>query len=263
MIKVVIFMCLILFAYQQHPQYPLIVAANRDEFYERKTKEAHFWDDHPLILAGRDLEKLGTWLGVTKTGRFAAVTNYRNPQELVHGKKSRGNLVVDALTYRGHLSKYMEHIHKEKDSFPGFNLLFGDIHQLYYYSNIEGKGKRLTKGIYGLSNHLLNTPWPKVKKGTSHLKKFIEEPSQLSIESLFSILTDEERAKDEDLPNTGVPIEMERMLSPLFIKSKDYGTRSSTVLFLSETTVTFVERVYMNGKVKEQQFNFHIQQTIR
>ncbi|MFL6560130.1 MAG: NRDE family protein, partial [Bacillus sp. (in: firmicutes)] len=128
-------MCLILFAYQVHPDYKLIVAANRDEFLQRSTAKAHYWQDSPDILAGRDLEKMGTWMGVTTAGRFAALTNYRDPKEVTEGKKSRGELVADAMKYKGNIKDYMKNLVEKKDLYPGYNLLAGDGTELYYYSN--------------------------------------------------------------------------------------------------------------------------------
>lgn len=247
-------MCLILFAYQQHPQYKLIVAANRDEFYGRPTLPIHYWEDQPDILAGRDLEKLGTWMGVTKTGRFAALTNYRNPQEVTEGKRSRGELVKDALTYIGNPLHYMQNLANNKDQYPGYNLLVGDIKNLYYYSNMGQELIKIEPGIYGVSNHLLNTDWPKVSKGKVELSKMIYDRREFMVDKFFSLLSNSEISPDEQLPNTGVPLEMERMLSPLFIKSENYGTRSSTVLLISEEEIHYVERVYSKEEMTEQTF---------
>ena len=251
-------MCLILFAYKVHPVYKLIVAANRDEFYKRPTAPAHFWEDSPDILAGRDLEKMGTWMGVTSQGRFAALTNYRNPKEVAEGKRSRGELVADALKYNGNLSDYMRELSGNKDQYPGYNLLAGDADELYYYSNIGQELRKLEPGIYGVSNHLLNTEWPKVKIGKEGLAKIINGKQGNMIENLFSLLQNAEKASDELLPNTGVPLDMERMLSPLFIKSDYYGTRSSTVMLLSDKEIQYVERVFTNGQVNEQHYTIEL-----
>ncbi len=236
-------MCLILFAYEMHEQYPLIIAANRDEYFHRPTARAHFWDDEPHILAGRDLEKMGTWMGVTKSGRFSFVTNYRDPLEKTEGKKSRGELVRNALNFSGNLEDFFRDIKQNADQYPGFNLVAGELGEIYYFSNREGEIKKLTKGIYGLSNHLLDTPWPKVTTGKRGLKKIIEEKQHNLIEKLFLLLENREVYPDEELPETGVSLEMERMLSPLFITGKNYGTRSSTVLLMTESEVLFTERV--------------------
>ncbi|WML38043.1 NRDE family protein [Neobacillus sp. OS1-2] len=197
-------MCLILFAYQVHPEYKLIVAANRDEFYQRPTAPAHFWEDQPEILAGRDLEKMGTWMGVTASGRFAALTNYRNPRESTDGKHSRGELVADALKYNGDSKDYMKQIVRHKDLFPGYNLLAGDGDELFYYSNIGNKLEKLEPGLYGVSNHLLNSGWPKVQKGKEGLAQIIYGKKEELVEKLFLLLQNTDPAQDESLPKTGV-----------------------------------------------------------
>ncbi|MEH7113141.1 NRDE family protein [Neobacillus niacini] len=249
-------MCLILFAYHVHPKYKLIVAANRDEFYQRPTAPAHFWEDDPEILAGRDLEKMGTWMGVTKSGRFAALTNYRDPTEVTDGKRSRGVLVSDALKYNGDFIEYMKSLARNNDSYPGYNLLASDGDQLYYYSNVGQELKKVTPGIYGVSNHLLNTEWPKVQMGKSGLTEIINNKQMDLVEELFTLLQKTDQAPDEKLPQTGVSLELERMLSPMFIKSENYGTRSSTILLKSDSEMQYVERVFANNEVKDQNYTF-------
>ena len=247
-------MCLILFAYQVHPVYKLIVAANRDEFLGRPTAPIHYWEDRPDILAGRDLEKMGTWMGVATTGRFAALTNYRDPKEVTEGKRSRGELVADALKHKGNVKDYMQSLVEKKDRYPGYNLLTGDRTDLYYYSN-KGQGlQKVGPGIYGVSNHLLNTDWPKVQKGKEGMSKVINGSQEELIEKLLNMLQNADEAPDELLPNTGVSIEWERKLSPLFIKSENYGTRSSTVLLMSDQEIQYVERVFSTEGISEQQY---------
>lgn len=237
-------MCLILFAYQVHPVYKLIVAANRDEFYQRPTAPAQYWEDSPDILAGRDLEKMGTWMGVTTSGRFAALTNYRNPEENTEGKKSRGELVADALIYKGNVRDYLQNLTEINNVYPGYNLLAGDANELFYYSNIGQELQKIEPGIYGVSNHLLNTEWPKVKRGREGMSQIITENQDDFVERLFLLLQNSDHAPDGLLPKTGVSLEWERMLSPLFIESEHYGTRSSTVLFMIEKEIQYTERVY-------------------
>jgi uncharacterized protein with NRDE domain len=247
-------MCLILFAYKVHPKYKLIVAANRDEFYQRPTAPAYFWEDDPDILAGRDLEKMGTWMGVTKMGRFSALTNYRNPKEDSNGKRSRGELVLDALQYKGDIKDYMENLVINKDNYPGYNLLAGDRNVLYYYSNVGQELLEVSPGIYGVSNHLLNTEWPKVQMGKAGLTEIITTKQTDLVEPLLTLLQKADQAPDEKLPKTGVSLELERMLSPMFIKSEGYGTRSSTVMLMSEQEIHYVERVYSNNEVNTQKY---------
>jgi uncharacterized protein with NRDE domain len=251
-------MCLILFAYNVHPIYKLIVAANRDEFYGRKTAPAHFWEDHPEILAGRDLEKMGTWMGVTKNGRFAAVTNYRDPKEITDRKLSRGELVSSFLNSSERPADYLKIMERNAGLYPGYNLLVGSPSELYYFSNITKTSTKIKRGIHGVSNHLLNTEWPKVKRGKENLAEILNRKEDLMIESLLGILQNNDVAPDESLPNTGVTLELERMLSSIFIKSEGYGTRSSTVLLMKENEIIFNERVYSGVVKKDQQFNIDI-----
>jgi uncharacterized protein with NRDE domain len=251
-------MCLILFAYQLHPQYPLLVAANRDEFYDRPSAPVHRWSDAPHVIAGRDLLKLGTWLGVSEQGRFAGLTNYRNPLEQREGKRSRGELVANFLTGEASPQAYMEHIHKHAHDYPGYNLLAGDRHELYYYSNISQQPQRLEQGIYGISNHLLDTGWPKVEQGKAGLHTLLQLPVASNTEqlgdALFDLLQLADRPADELLPTTGVPLEWERVLSSIFIRSEEsrYGTRSSTIVMMNEQEIRLRERTYAPERMEEQ-----------
>jgi uncharacterized protein with NRDE domain len=251
-------MCLILFAYKVHPKYKLMVAANRDEFYQRRTAPVHYWEDDPEILAGRDLEKMGTWMGVTKSGRFAALTNYRDPKEVIEGKRSRGELVANALQYTGDIKEYMQSLGRNNDWYPGYNLLAGDAEDLYYYSNVGQELKKLTPGIYGVSNHLLNTEWPKVETGKAGLAAILNEKQENLVEDLLTLLQKADQAPDKKLPQTGVSLEWERMLSPMFIKSENYGTRSSTVLLMDEKEIHYVERVFTFNEVNTQKYKIEL-----
>ncbi|KGP91796.1 hypothetical protein N780_15580 [Pontibacillus chungwhensis BH030062] len=247
-------MCLINFAYKIDSTYDLVVAANRDEFYQRETAKAHFWEEAPHVLAGRDLEKMGTWMGVTKSGRFAALTNYRAPNEDTEGKRTRGELVSDFLKGSASPREYLEAVHERNHSYPGFNLLVSDGESLFYYSNRERDIRELEPGIYGLSNHLLDTPWPKVQKGKEGLGACLETTSDGLDSCLFQILEQAEPANDEDLPDTGIPLEWERSLSSLFIDTPNYGTRASTLVYMNEEQVRFVERVYEGGTFGEETY---------
>ena len=229
-------MCVIFFAYQQNAEYPLVLLANRDEFYARPTAAAQFWDDAPEIFAGRDLVHGGTWLGVTKQGRFAAVTNYRDPLSS-RGTISRGNLVGDFLKGADSVDNYLRKIQARAGDFSGFNLLVGEInpknHFLGYYSNRENEIKILAPGVYGLSNHLLDTPWRKVEKGKSELLKLLRNYSGEK-EKFFEILADRSLAEDEELPETGIGCEREMLLSAIFIETPVYGTRSSSLVLIDK-----------------------------
>jgi len=238
-------MCLLIMAFNAHSTYPLILLANRDEYYERPTASAHFWDEAPFVLAGKDLRAGGTWLGITRKGRIGAVTNYRDPASTKQGAPSRGRLVSDFLLGQLGPEDYMEKLEKEAAKFNGFNLIIGEKGQYYWYSN-RGDGVRsLSAGIYGLSNHLLDTPWPKVAKSKDALMRLLSEQKAPSLEELFLILTDQTIAADDYLPDTGVGLEWERILSPVFIKSPTYGTRSSTVMLIdANNRVTFAEKTF-------------------
>lgn len=253
-------MCLINLHFKEHKNYKLIVAANRDEFYKRPTAAAHFWKDEPTILAGRDLEQNGTWLGITKNGRFAALTNYRDPAYMNPGKYSRGKIVSDYLIGSDKPETYVKNIQQEKEQYSGFNLILGNPNHMMYYNNINDSVSNIEVGTHSLSNHFINTPWPKVTKGKEQLHAYVTGHKKIDPEVLFTILANDEIANDELLPNTGVGLTLERQLSPLFINLEEYGTRCSTVLLINKNDdVTFIERTYYQGKfINEEVFSFKI-----
>ncbi len=225
-------MCLIVFAYKSHPLYDLILAGNRDEFYRRPTAPLDFWSDHPRVLAGRDLECMGTWLGITREGRFAAVTNYREEARLAVNGPSRGQLVGKYLTGDSSPGQYMEDIAGKAQDYQGFNLLVGDAGRMFYFSNRSHEVRELSPGVYGLSNHLLGTPWPKVTRAVSSLKKVAAGSKEIDPCELLEFLKNRKPVPDEALPHTGVELSWERVLAPAFITSPDYGTRSSSILLI-------------------------------
>jgi uncharacterized protein with NRDE domain len=238
-------MCLILFAYRVHPRYPLIVAANRDEFYDRPTAPASFWETEPRLLAGKDLQCGGTWLGVTGDGRFAALANYRDSRSMQSDAPSRGDLVTEYLQGGMPPDGYLEVLREKSAGYNGFSLLFGTACRLFCHCNRGETPPLVQPGIHGLSNHLLDTPWPKVERGKARLKQILKDDTEPAVEEMFSMLADHSLPEDRHLPDTGVGLEKERLLAPLFISSADYGTRSSTVLFIDrDGTVTFVERTW-------------------
>ena len=238
-------MCLILFAYDINPQYRLILAANRDEFYERPSLPLAAWDGRPEILAGRDLRGGGTWLGITRSGRLAAVTNYRDPRSILTQATSRGFLVRDFLAGSEPAERYLSRIAAEADRYNGFNLIVGDPCGLWYLSNHSTGVRRIEPGIYGLSNHLLDTEWPKVTKGRTALQRLLKEGKADRIEPMMTLLSDRTAAPDDALPDTGVGLSWERLLSPIFITGHTYGTRSSSIIKVSRGgEVTFVERSF-------------------
>ena len=240
-------MCLILIARNAHPDFPLVVAANRDEHYSRPTAAAAFWSDHPDILAGRDLDCQGTWLGVTRAGRFAALTNFRNPHARKTDAPSRGRLVSGFLESKIAPRTYLDQIAPDASSYNGFNLLLGDANEMLCFSSHTATVQELHPGVYGLSNHLLDTPWPKVARGKQRLRASLaaREPSA---EALLELLYDSEPAREDELPDTGVGAGVERTLSPALIVSDRYGTRASTaVLFGRDGNVSFTERTILPG----------------
>jgi len=213
-----------------HPEHDLVVAANRDEFYDRPTASMAPWADAPAVLAGRDLEAGGTWMGATRSGRFAAITNFRDPTRVLPEAPSRGHLVSDFLLGAEAPAEYLARIAREGHRFNGYNLLAGDRQSLWYYSNRGVNPRPLTAGVYGLSNHLLDTSWPKVDKGKQQLGEAMVFGGESLRERLLELLSDRVEAPDENLPHTGVGMALERSLSPLFIVGERYGTRASTVL---------------------------------
>lgn len=237
-------MCLIFFSIKNHPTYKLVIAANRDEFYQRKTEPASFWKDHPTILGGRDLEANGTWMAMNMEGKISLVTNYRDPLNIDPKAPSRGQLVSDFLLNGMSAEKYLAQVEKMGKAYNGFNLVVGTSDTLHYYSNYKDGIEEIPPGLHGLSNHLLNTPWPKVVRGKEKMKRLLAS-TDVEPAKLFDLLFDDNQAPDEKLPDTGVGLERERMLSSMFIKSPNYGTRCSTVVMIDHANdVYFSERVY-------------------
>jgi uncharacterized protein with NRDE domain len=239
-------MCLVLLAKKTHPEYPLVIAANRDEFYDRPSAPAHFWEHAPQLLAGRDLKAGGTWLGVTRRGRLGMITNYRDPASLKKNAPSRGRLLTRFLLGGQSPLDYLQEVRLEGERYNGFNLIVGDPNRLYWYSNRDGDPVALAPGFYGVSNHLLDTPWPKVTRGKEGMARLMAATQEgLDFDALFGILEDGTKPSDDRLPHTGVGLEWERVLSPIFISSPTYGTRSSTVLLIDrKDRVTFVEKTF-------------------
>ena len=237
-------MCLIALAWRAHPAYRLIVAANRDEYFARPAAPADFWEDHTHILAGRDLEAGGTWLGITLEGRFAALTNYRNPADRRSGVPSRGALVSDFLGGDVGPAEYLRRIQKAAVSYNGFSLLVGDEDSLWFFSNRGSPPLRVAPGVHGLSNHLLDTPWPKVEKAKAQLGSQLDKP--FAADAAFELLSDTRRAPSAELPSTGVSLELEERLSAIrILAAAGYGTRCSTALcFGKDGRVEFHERGY-------------------
>lgn len=231
-------MCLIAIAWQAHPDYPLVVAANRDEWRDRPAVPAHWWTDHPGLLAGRDLKAGGTWMGITKGGRFAAVTNFRDPSDRDSTALSRGSLVTEFLLGEETPAGFLAGLAARAARYNGFNLLAGDGRTLLYFGSREGEVRAVEPGVHALSNHLLDEPWPKVRRARAALQAAVGDGD----EALFAMLSDATPAPDHELPDTGVGVERERMLSPILIAGAAYGTRASTVLRATRDAVRFEER---------------------
>lgn len=239
-------MCLVLFALDAHPTERLVVLANRDEFYARPTAPSGWWDDEPDVLAGHDLEAGGTWMGVTRTGRWTAVTNVRDPNSIRTNVRSRGDLTRVFLTSDTPPANYASEVFREREAYNGFNLLVGDGEQTWIVSTRLPEPRQLESGIYGLSNDTLDTPWPKVERGKAGLERLLRDES-LSRGAAFELLADAEPAPDTDLPETGVGLAWERALSSPFIQMERYGTRTSTVLTVSsEGRAAWAERPHLS-----------------
>ncbi len=225
-------MCLIIFSWQQHADHPLILVANRDERYARPTQQLQRWQEIPEIIGGRDLQAGGSWLAVNRQGRFAAVTNVRDPRPVSQDARSRGKLITDCLTSDLSLADWLGRLRHTRQEYAGFNLLVGDIRaaQLFCYNNQSDRLQELPSGLYGLSNSELDDPWPKVSRGKQLLNEAIHPDGPPDVDALLGLLTDNQQPDEAELPDTGIGLELERMLAPITIQTDDYGTCSSTVL---------------------------------
>ncbi len=256
-------MCLIVFAYKVHKKYSLILAANRDEFFNRPTAALNVWEDSPEIIAGRDLKEGGTWMGFNRQGRFAALTNVRNPSSIKLNSRSRGDLIAPFLSSDVDPFSYLKDVKSRIEDYNGFNLLAGDTNDLFFISTTDKKIIKIFPGVHAVSNHTINTPWVKVEKVKEGLNKMIEnrqiKESQADnlnisdIESyLYTMMKNREPASDEALPDTGVGIELERQLSSVFVSMPGYGTRSTSVVLLDiEGNLTFSETTWSENGNKQ------------
>ncbi|MGA2778840.1 MAG: NRDE family protein [Steroidobacteraceae bacterium] len=232
-------MCLILLAWRVHPEFPCVLAANRDESHDRPTSAADWWHDPAGILAGRDLKEGGTWLGMTREGRFAALTNYRDPAINRLGVRSRGRLVSELLQSGYSVADALDYLRGGSAAYNAFNMIFCDGERLGVFESVRGEGRELGPGIYGLSNNLLDTPWPKVKNAKSRLAAALTDVQDVG--ALLQLLRDDRRAADEELPQTGIGLEWERLLSSAFVRADGYGTRCSTVIRINRAGRVFFD----------------------
>ncbi len=247
-------MCLLVFAHQVSSRYPLLVAANRDEFHARPTAASAFWPEHPQLLAGRDLHQGGTWMGVTRAGRFAAVTNFRDPARTHSAPRSRGELPLAFLLGVEAPEEFLAAVAKRAQEYAGFNLLLGDRSGLWYLTNSDSAGPQpLPTGIYGLSNARLDTPWPKVELGKTRLRSLLAG-CDISHDALLQVVGDRALADPDALQLQGLDGTMDPLLSAQFIVSAGYGTRSGTTLWIdSAAQVDWRELSFnANGELREQ-----------
>ena len=239
-------MCILFIAVDQSQEFPLVIAANRDEFHARPTAASGFWDNYPHVVAGRDLQAKGTWMGVTRNGKVAALTNIRAPETIKADAISRGGLVANWLIDEAlEQPTYLKALRANRDQYNGYNLVYGNVKSLAVYNNFEDTHATLTEGVYGLSNANLTTPWPKVSKGIASLTHYVSQNNKPDTEALFALLKDEAKAPDSSLPNTGIGYEWEKRLSSIFIQSPEYGTRTSTLLLVdSHQQIHWYERTF-------------------
>jgi uncharacterized protein with NRDE domain len=235
-------MCLLALAWKAHPRYTLILAGNRDERHARATVAAGFWEEAPEVLAGRDLEAGGTWLGVTAAGRYAVVTNYREGLHPAKAPHSRGALTAQFLKSKITPEAYLHQIQSNAGEYGGFSLVVGDRDDLWYFANRGGAAPApVAPGVHALSNHLLDTPWPKVQAARSRLQLLVDTDA-LTADALFRMLADRTPA-DTGLPDTGIGADLERRISSAFVQDPVYGTRCSTLVLMdTDGGLRFAER---------------------
>lgn len=228
-------MCLMVMAVGVCPDFPLILAANRDEFDNRPASPAHFWPDAPWILAGRDHRSGGTWLGVSKDKRLALLTNVRDPNEMDPHRPSRGALVADYLWGQDTKTQYRARLRQVGLAYNGFNLVFGSGSELSYFSNRGHEKERIPAGVHGVSNAFFNTPWPKVQKARAAMAVLLHNGRSPRVDELFHVLSDTLRPPDSQLPETGIGLDRERILAPICVHTQGYGTQVSTLVFVHKS----------------------------
>ncbi len=254
-------MCLITFSWQPGTPTPLVMLANRDEYYDRPTLVLHDWDDYPMILGGRDLVGKGSWLAFSRTGRFATVTNFREIP-FKEGKISRGKLVSHFLCGNDSALTFLTQLEKEAADYAGFNLLIGDTTGIYYFSNRGGRARTLAPGLYGLSNHLLDTPWPKLEKAKTGLSAILKQPGlwDCAVERIMGVMQHTSRLDDGVLPNTGVSLDEAYLRASCFIHSDHYGTRNTSFIRVNaQGYLEWREQLYGAKGVKQAMLSRSVQ----
>ena len=251
-------MCILFLAINQHPEFPLVIAANRDEYHDRPSSTMHYWPDHPRILAGRDQRKGGTWLGINQSGKFCAVTNFRTVENIDPDALSRGELVKMYLdgTYQrpGGDLNFHQFLVEQGENYGPFNLVFGDIGNLHVYCNQNNILTRLGDGFHSLSNGFIDQHWPKMSLGVKKLSSLISQSGPIEIDTLNQIMHDQTLANEDDLPDTGVSKQVERYISSIFIQGEQYGTRTTSYIIYSPGLIQAHELNYSSsGSITDQQ----------
>lgn len=251
-------MCIVFIARAQRADFPLIIAANRDEFYARPAQASHFWENHSSVLAGIDLEAGGTWMGVTRNGKIAALTNIRDPKRIKPDAISRGELVADYLCNDTVEARhYIQQLQATRAQYNGYNLVLGDVDTLQVYNNFDNTLYTVEDGIHGLSNATFNTPWPKVIRGMQAITDYCQQADNIVPEALFALMANPQQADDHELPDTGVGADWEKRLSSVFIHTPEYGTRCSTLVLVDKNRqLHWYERTYNNQGVATQNLQF-------
>ncbi|MGB1262517.1 MAG: NRDE family protein [Cognaticolwellia sp.] len=224
-------MCILFIGVEQHPDYPVIICANRDEFHQRPTQSMHWWSEQH-ILAGKDLQAGGTWLGLNSDGDFAALTNFRKPDSFDSAKRSRGDLVVQAL--QNSPARTQQQLLQTSAQYNDFNLVFGPLNNLQAFDSVSRKFVALTPGFHSVCNGALDDIWPKMALGVNNISDLITN-NHINVDAFFAVMSNQTIADKQDLPATGISAEWELLLSSIFIKSVDYGTRSTAIILQSKT----------------------------
>ncbi len=270
-------MCVLVFAHKFHPDFKFIFAGNRDEFYSRPAKHASVWGNETKILSGIDLKSNGTWLGITiqrndsfPNGNFAVVTNFRDFYRFKENPelKSRGKLVKEFLEgnypYSSIETRFVEfgnYLNSNSNEYNAFNLIYGNFDELYYFTNVENRFEKISTGIHGLSNSFLDVPWPKLHWTKLQFSEIINSSNDL-VNDLLQLLLDQTQFDEELLPDTGVGLEREKLLSSIFIKSVNYGTRCSTIILVdNKDNLFFLERNYDGDRYFDVTFSFNLKST--